>query len=94
MIVQTTITRNELFLLKEMLPLWQKYADAFVFMVDDSTDGTYEYLMDNRKQFNILSVIPANFDRDDITKNIESDVRQRLYDEAYKHSGKNIVFRH
>ena len=68
MIVQTTITRNELFLLKEMLPLWQNYADAFVFMVDDSTDGTYEYLMDNRKQFNILSVIPSNIDRDDITK--------------------------
>jgi len=88
MIVQITMTRNELFLLKEMLPLWQKYADAFVFMVDDSTDGTYEYLMDNRKQFNILNVIPANIDRNDITTNIESEIRQRLYDEAYKHSGK------
>ena len=40
MIIQITMTKNELFLLKEMLPIWQKYADAFVFMDDDSTDGT------------------------------------------------------
>lgn len=88
MMIQITITRDELFLIKENMPQWQKYADGFVFMVDTCTDGTYEYLMDNRKNFNILNVIPANFDRDDITKNIESEVRQRLYDEAYKHSGK------
>jgi hypothetical protein len=90
MIVQITITRNELFLLKEMLPLWQKYADAFVFMDDNSTDGTYEYLMENKDKFNILSVMKSGMNRDDISTQIESEVRQRLYDEAFKYSG-NII---
>jgi hypothetical protein len=90
MIVQTTITRDELFLIQELIPQWQKYADGFVFMVDLCTDGTYEYLMDNRKAFNILNVIPSGMNRDDITTNIESEVRQRLYDEAFKHTG-NIL---
>jgi hypothetical protein len=40
MIVQVTMTRDELFIIKEMLPLWQKYADAFVFMDDNYVDGT------------------------------------------------------
>lgn len=88
--VQITITRDELFLIKEMMPQWQKYADGFVFMVDSCTDGTYEYLMDNRKEFNILSVIESNIDRDNASKNIESNARQILYDEALKHSG-NIL---
>ena len=88
MIVQITITRNELFLIKEMMPLWQKYADAFVFMDDRSTDGTYEYLMENKEKFNILNIIPSNFT--DTELSIESTTRQRLYDEAYKHSGKII----
>ena len=90
MIVQITITRNELFLIKEMLPLWQKYADAFVFMDDNSTDGTYEYLMENKDKFNILSVMKSGMNRDDISTQIESEVRQRLYDEAFKYSG-NII---
>jgi hypothetical protein len=90
MIVQITITRNELFLLKEMLPLWQKYADAFVFMDDNSTDGTYEYLMENKDKFNILSVMKSEINRDDISTQIESEFRQRLYDEAFKYSG-NII---
>jgi hypothetical protein len=90
MIVQITITRNELFLIKEMLPLWQKYADAFVFMDDNSTDGTYEYLMENKDKFNILSVMKSGINRDDPSTIIESDFRQKLYDEAFKHSG-NII---
>ena len=49
MIVQITITRNELFLLKEMLPIWKKYSDGFVFYVDNSTDGTYDILILNKK---------------------------------------------
>jgi hypothetical protein len=53
MIVQITITRNELFLIKKMMPLWQKYADAFVCMDDRSTDGTYEYLIENKEKYNI-----------------------------------------
>ena len=48
MIVQMTRTRNELFLLKEMLPIWKTYADGFVFLDDRSTDGTYEYLIENK----------------------------------------------
>jgi len=88
MIVQITITRNELFLIKEMMPHWQKYADAFVFMDDRSTDGTYEYLMENKEKFNILNVIPSNFTDTELTN--EATTRQRLYDEAFKHSGSII----
>ena len=88
MIVQITMIRDELFLIKEMMPHWQKYADAFVFMDDRSTDGTYEYLMENKEKFNILSVIPSNQTSSELY--IESDSRQRLYDEAFKHSG-NIL---
>ena len=43
MIVQITQTRNELYLIKEMLPLWQKYADGFVFLDSHSDDGTSEF---------------------------------------------------
>ena len=88
MIVQITLTRNELFLIKEMLPLWQRYADAFVFMVDRSDDGTLEFLEENKDKYNILSVLTTG-----VTENappIESEIRQRLFDEAFKHSG-NII---
>ncbi len=88
MVIQITMIRDELFLLKEMMPHWQKYADAFVFMDDRSTDGTYEYLMENKEKFNILSVLPSNQTSSELY--IESDSRQRLYDEAFKHSG-NIL---
>lgn len=88
MIVQITLTRNELYLIKEMLPQWQKYADAFVFMVDRSTDGTYEFLMENKEKYNILEVLTTGFEDGDL--DMETDVRQRLYDEAYKHSGKIV----
>jgi len=88
MIVQVTLTRNELFLIKEMLPQWQKYADAFVFMVDRSDDGTYEFLVENKDKYNILSVLKTNWEMDGLT--VETDERQRLYDEAFKHSG-NII---
>jgi len=88
MIVQITRTRDELFLIKEMLPLWQKYADGFVFMDDRSTDGTYEFLMENKDKYNILSVIKNEITDEDLS--IESNERQRLFDEAYKHSGKII----
>lgn len=71
-----------------MMPHWQKYADAFVFMDDRSTDGTYEYLMENKEKFNILNVIPSNFTDTELTN--EATTRQRLYDEAFKHSGSII----
>lgn len=85
MIVQMTRTRNELFLIKELLPVWQRYADGFCFMVDRSTDGTYEFLLENKDKYNILSVIIK--DVADGVLEIESDDRQRMYDEALKFSG-------
>lgn len=88
MIVQVTLTRNELFLIKEMLPLWQRYADGFVFMDDCSTDGTYEFLTENANKYNILAVLKTNRSSDQLT--VESNVRQRLFDEAYKHSDKIV----
>ena len=88
MIVQITMTRNELFLIKEMMPLWKKYADAFVFLDDRSTDGTYEYLLENKEKYNILSVLKTN--RDETHLDMESTERQKIYDEALKHSGKII----
>ena len=88
MIVQITLTRNELFLIKEMLPIWQRYADGFVFMDDGSTDGTYEFLTENASKYNILSVIKSN--REEGSLVIESKMRQNLYDEALKHSGKIV----
>jgi glycosyltransferase involved in cell wall biosynthesis len=88
MIVQITMTRNELFLIKEMLPLWQRYADGFVFMDDGSTDGTYEFLKENAEKYNILSVIKSGRSPDSLA--VESNMRQTLFDEALRHSG-NIV---
>ena len=90
MIVQITLTRNELFLIKEMIQQWQKYADAFVFMVDRSDDGTEEWLLENKEKYNILSIISSEIDNENGSTQIESNIRQRLYDEAFKHSGKII----
>jgi hypothetical protein len=88
MIVQITITRNELFLIKEMMPLWKKYADAFVFMLDRCDDGTLEYLEENKEKFNIITILSSNFNDSELSH--ESSTRQRLYDEAFKYSG-NII---
>jgi len=88
MIVQITMTRNELFLIKEMLDVWKDYADGFVFLDDRSTDGTYEFLMDNKEKYNILSILKTNIDNDKPI--IETDLRQCLYDEALKYSN-NII---
>jgi hypothetical protein len=79
-----TMTRNELFLLKEMLPIWRKYADGFVFLDDSSTDGTYEYLKANTKEYNIIEVLQTK--RSDSDLWIESNDRQMLYDLAYQKS--------
>ena len=85
MIVQITLTRNELFLIKEMLPLWQKYADGFVFMDDCSTDGTYEFLIENKDKYNILDVLQTEYPGQ--PTNAESVVRQKLFDRAFEQSG-------
>ena len=91
MIVQITRTKNELFLIKELLPIWQRYADGFVFYDDHSTDGTFEYLNENREKYNILEII-RNEIEDNYTQKlkIETDSRQPLYDIAIKYSNKLI----
>ena len=82
------MTKNEVFLLKEMLPIWQRYADAFVFMDDCSTDGTYEFLTENKEKYNILKILKSDFVEPEKIDFFESISRQQLFDEAIKHSGK------
>ena len=88
MIVQITMIKNEIHLLREMMPVWKKYADGFVFMDDDSDDGTYEFLLENKEKYNIFEVLRANHTEKNLI--IESNVRQKLLDEALKYSG-NII---
>jgi len=70
------------------MPQWQKYADGFVFMVDRSDDGTLEFLEKNKTKYNILSILSSENSDDKLI--IESTIRQRLFDEAFKYSGKII----
>jgi len=89
MIVQITITRDECFLLKEQLPIWQKYADGFVFMVDcRTTDNTREFLEKNKEKYNILEVIEWYWDSDPHEQ--ETHARQTLFDAGRKYSNKII----
>jgi len=88
MIVQMTMTKNECFLIKEMLPIWSKYADGFVFISDNSTDDTVEYLKANKEKYNILEIIEAKTAAD--MGEWETSMRQQLFDAAYKYSNKVI----
>ncbi len=90
MIVQVTLTRNESFLIKELIPQWKKYADGFVFMLDRCTDDTLQFLTENKEKYNILSIIDSGVNDEDGSTQIESEIRQRLFDEAFKHSS-NII---
>lgn len=91
MIVQITRAKNELFLIKEMLPLWQRYADGFVFYDDGSIDGTADFLKEHAKKYNILEIIEAPKEEDYIASlKIETDERQALYDAAYNRTNKII----
>lgn len=87
MIVQITRTKGELFLIKEMLPVWHRYADGFVFYDDGSDDGTVEYLHSVKEEYNILEVLTRS-DTEDYVKSlkIETDDRQPLYEAALKYS--------
>lgn len=89
MIVQMIRTRNECFLIKELLPLWQKYADGFVFLNHYSDDDTAEFLEQNKEKYNILSIInpPA---LENVYSSFETDERQDLFNEALKFSNKII----
>ena len=88
MIVQMTMTKNECFLIKEMLPIWSKYADGFVFISDNSTDDTVEYLRANKEKYNILEIIEAKTAED--MGEWETSMRQQLFDAAFKYSNKII----
>jgi len=89
MIVQITITRDEAFLLKEMLPIWKKYADGFVFMIDHRTvDDTREFLAENKEKYNILEIIEWFWESDPNEQ--ETQARQTLFNAGRKYSDKII----
>lgn len=90
MIVQMTQTRNECFLIKELLPVWQRYADGFVFISDSSTDDTVEYLTrpDIKEKYNILEVLET--DKNNKMSENETSGRQKLFNAARKYSSKII----
>jgi hypothetical protein len=88
MIVQMTRTRNECFLIKEMLPIWKKYADGFVFISDSSTDDTLEYLHANKEKYNILEILESN--ENVKAEEYETNCRQKLFDAACKYSN-NLI---
>jgi hypothetical protein len=88
MIVQIVMARNEHVLIKELLPVWKKYADGFVFLLDRCTDSSLEYLQEVKDQYNILEILFKGHAENDLI--IETDIRQRLFDAAYKYSSKII----
>jgi len=88
MIIQIVRARNEYRLIKELLPLWKKYADGFVFYLDTNTDKTLEYLLSVKEEFNIFEII----ERNESTQNlkIETIERQLLFDTALRYSRRII----
>ena len=88
MIIQMTRTRNEAFLIKEMLPVWQRYADGFVFICDSCEDDTVEFLTANKEKYNILDILET--EKDVKAEEYETSSRQRLFDTARKYSSKII----
>ncbi len=88
MIVQITMVRNELSLIKELLPIWSKYADGFVFLLDTNTDSTEEYLNKVKSKYNILEILTYTETHD--TLKVETDIRQLLFDTGKKYSN-NII---
>ena len=89
MTVQISMVRNELLLIKELLPIWKKYADGFVFMLHSCNDGTFEYLNEVKEEYNILEILTIEQDiENDLW--IETDVRGKLFDTARKYSN-NII---
>lgn len=88
MIVQTSMIRNDLLLLKKILPIWKEYADGFVFYVDTSERELIEYLNENKKLYNILEIIDNIRDTEKLV--FETDARQFLFDTGLKYSDKII----
>jgi hypothetical protein len=91
MIVQITLARNEKPLIEELLPLWRKYVDGFVFLIDKrTTDDTIKYLNKVKDKYNILEILETNPTGDGTQCPIETDYRQLLFDTAKKYSNKII----
>lgn len=88
MIVQITMVRNELTLLKSMLPVWKNYADGFVFLLDRCTDESFQFLNEVKQEFNILEILTTCNSDDSLV--IETEMRQDLFDAAYKYTNKII----
>ena len=88
MIVQISMIRNDLILLKKLLPIWKEYADAFVFYVDTSDDSVIDYLKEYKDEYNILDIIHIKRDVENLT--FETDMRQTLFDAGLKYSDKII----
>jgi hypothetical protein len=86
MIVQTTLTKNECFLIKEMLPLWAKYADGFIFYDDASDDDTVEFLKQNKEKYNILAILQSKDINAEDGVVVETDIRGMLFNEAKKYT--------
>jgi len=87
MIVQISMVRNELPLIKKLLPIWSNYADAFVFCLDSNTDLTEDYLLSVKDQYNIVSII-KNKQTEELK--VETNIRQKLFNEGLKYSNKII----
>jgi len=86
MIVQITLIKNELFLLKEMIPHWQKYADAFVFMDDNSTDGTYEYLNENKDEY-----LDGTMSKEELEAVLNNNKDTLFHTQWIQYTGKNQI---
>ena len=91
MIVQITVARNEKPLIEELFPLWDKYVDGFVFLIDKrTTDDTIKYLNEVKDKYNILEILETDPTGDGTQCPIETDYRQLLFDTAKKYSNKII----
>ena len=88
MIVQITMVRNELPLIKELLPVWKNYADGFIFLCDTCTDGTVDYLNQVKNKYNILEIV--EFIENENELKVETDYRQHMFDLARSYSNKII----
>ena len=85
MIVQVSMVRNELPLIKALLPIWSKYSDGFIFMCDTCTDGTVKYLNSVKNKFNILEILLEE-QNPDVSLWMETNTRERLFNAARKYT--------
>lgn len=88
MIIQIVRARNEYHLIKELLPVWKRYVDGFVFYLDTTTDKTLEYLLSVKDKFNVLEIINKNEPTRDLK--IETVERQLLFNTGLRYSNKII----